>query len=202
MSTIPKRILDISGAIFALILLSPVMVLIACAVRVLLGQPVLFVQERPGRGGKPFAMYKFRTMRNEVDSEGRMLLDEQRLTRFGRSLRKTSMDELPEFWNVLKGDMSLVGPRPLLMEYLPRFSPRETRRHEVRPGMTGWAQVNGRNDTSWQRRLELDCWYVDHQSLLLDLRVLALTLKKVLLMEGIHQEGKATMEKFKGSTEA
>lgn len=201
MSTISKRALDISGAMLALIVLSPVMIAIACAVRLLLGRPVLFVQERPGKGGKPFAIYKFRTMKTAYDSEGQVLPDEARLTRVGSFLRKTSMDELPELWNVLRGDMSLVGPRPLLMEYLPLFSPREARRHEVRPGMTGWAQVNGRNETSWQRRFELDCWYVDHQSLLLDLRVLVLTLVKVLLMEGIHQEGRATMEKFKGITE-
>ena len=201
MSMYSKRALDIAGAMLALIVLLPVVGVIACAVRLLLGRPVLFVQERPGRGGKPFAIYKFRTMKTAYDSEGQMLPDEARLTRLGSFLRKTSMDELPELWNVLRGDMSLVGPRPLLMEYLPLFSPLEARRHEVRPGMTGWAQVNGRNETSWQRRFELDCWYVDHQSLLLDLRILVLTLMKVLLMEGIHQEGRATMEKFKGIKE-
>jgi len=200
-SGISKRVFDIVGASFVGILLSPVIVLTACAVRVFLGRPVLFVQERPGKGERPFTIYKFRTMKSVSDVDGEALPDEQRLTRFGRFLRKTSLDEMPELWNVLRGDMSLVGPRPLLMEYLPVFSPREARRHEVRPGMTGWAQVNGRNDTSWQRRLELDCWYVDHQSLMLDLRILGLTLKKVFLMEGIHQHGRATMDKFKGSTE-
>jgi lipopolysaccharide/colanic/teichoic acid biosynthesis glycosyltransferase len=202
MRSISKRFLDIAVSILALVLLSPLLLLTGLVVRGFMGRPILFVQERPGKGGKPFNIYKFRTMKATMDSQGQPLPDEKRLTRFGSFLRKTSMDELPELWNVLKGDMSLVGPRPLLMEYLPLYSPRQARRHEVRPGITGWAQVNGRNDTSWQRRFELDCWYVDHQSFLLDLRILALTLKKVVASEGIHQEGSATMENFKGIREA
>jgi lipopolysaccharide/colanic/teichoic acid biosynthesis glycosyltransferase len=202
MRSISKRFLDIAVSILALVLLSPLLLLTGLLVRGFMGRPILFVQERPGKGGKPFNIYKFRTMKATLDSQGQPLPDEKRLTRFGSFLRKTSMDELPELWNVLKGDMSLVGPRPLLMEYLPLYSPRQARRHEVRPGITGWAQVNGRNDTSWQRRFELDCWYVDHQSFLLDLRILALTLKKVVTSEGIHQEGSATMENFKGIREA
>ena len=202
MSAIVKRAFDAVGAASALAVLSPVIILTACAVLVLIGRPVLFVQERPGKGGKPFLMFKFRTMRNAFDREGNPLPDEERLTRFGGVLRRTSLDEIPELWNVLRGDMSLVGPRPLLMEYLPLFTPSQARRHEVRPGMTGWAQVNGRNDTTWDRRLALDCWYVDHQSLLLDLHVLALTMKRVFTMEGIQQDGKATMEKFRGTGDA
>ncbi|HUE96736.1 MAG TPA: sugar transferase [Longimicrobiaceae bacterium] len=198
---IAKRSLDVLVAIVGLVLLSLVLASIAVLVRARLGRPVLFRQVRPGRDGEPFTIYKFRTMRAASDASGHPLPDEARMTRLGEFLRKTSLDELPELWNVLKGDMSLVGPRPLLMEYLPLFSPREMRRHEVRPGITGWAQVNGRNDTSWQRRLELDTWYVDHRSFLLDLRILLLTLRKVLVSEGIHQQGRATMERFKGTTE-
>jgi lipopolysaccharide/colanic/teichoic acid biosynthesis glycosyltransferase len=198
-SPLYKRMLDVFGAAAGLILLAPLIGLIAVTVGAVLGRPILFVQRRPGWGGRPFSMYKFRTMLEKYDSHGKPLSDERRLTGLGRFLRKASLDELPELWNVLKGDMSLVGPRPLLMEYVPLYSPRQAKRHRVRPGMTGWAQVNGRNNTSWDRRLELDSWYVDHQSFLLDLRILARTVKQVLTMEGIHQEGNATMEKFPGS---
>lgn len=197
-----KRVLDVTIATVALVSLSPLLALIGLGVRAFLGRPVLFAQTRPGRSGVPFTLYKFRTMKDACDEAGKPLPDGERLTRFGSFLRRTSMDELPELWNVVKGDMSLVGPRPLLMEYLPLYSPREARRHEVRPGMTGWAQVNGRNATTWKQRLELDCWYVDHRTFLLDVKILLVTVKKVLVSEGIHQEGVATMERFRGTGEA
>lgn len=193
-----KRSLDIVLAFIALALLLPVVVLLCLLVRFRLGSPVLFRQTRPGRNGAPFEMIKFRTMLDAVDAQGNPLPDDQRLTRLGSFLRSTSLDELPELWNVLKGDMSLVGPRPLLMEYLPLYSPEQARRHEVRPGVTGWAQVNGRNALSWDEKFKLDVWYVDNQSLWLDIRILFLTVKKVLVREGISADGEATMSKFKG----
>lgn len=190
---------DLIVSIFLLILLGPVIVVLACLIRYFLGSPVFFRQVRPGFRGEPFEMIKFRTMLDAVDGEGLLLPDEQRLTRFGRFLRASSLDELPELWNVLKGDMSLVGPRPLLMEYLPLYSEEQSRRHEVRPGITGWAQVNGRNAISWQDKFRLDVWYVDHCSLGLDIKILLLTIKKVFIREGIHAEGHATVEKFTGN---
>ncbi len=167
--------------------------------RLQMGAPVLFRQTRPGLAGRPFQMIKFRTMRDAVGPDGQPLPDAERLTRFGKWLRSTSLDELPELWNVLKGEMSLVGPRPLLMEYLPLYSPEQARRHEVRPGLTGWAQVNGRNAISWERKFALDVWYVDHQSLWLDLRIILMTVQKIIRRDGISAEGSVTMEKFTGS---
>jgi lipopolysaccharide/colanic/teichoic acid biosynthesis glycosyltransferase len=171
---------------------------LAWQVRRKLGNPVLFTQVRPGLHGKPFRMVKFRTMTDERDANGALLPDVQRLTPFGRFLRASSLDELPELWNVLRGEMSLVGPRPLLMEYLPLYSTQQSRRHEVRPGITGWAQVNGRNAISWADKFELDVWYVDHRSLLLDIRILWLTVRKVLVRDGISAAGEATMPRFEG----
>jgi len=194
-----KRILDLVVAISALVFLSPVILLVAWRIRNKLGSPVLFRQARPGKDGKPFEMVKFRTMRNEVDAEGNMLSDLERLTPFGSWLRSTSLDELPELWNVLKGDMSLVGPRPLLMEYLSLYSKEQYRRHELRPGVTGWAQVNGRNSISWEDKFKLDVWYVDNQSFWLDIKILFLTIKKVFIRDGISAEGEVTMTKFTGS---
>jgi len=164
-----------------------------------MGSPVIFRQERPGLHGRPFRMIKFRTMRNATDAAGNPLPDAQRMTRVGTFLRSSSIDELPELWNVLRGEMSLVGPRPLLMEYLPLYSPEQARRHDVKPGITGWAQINGRNALSWDEKFALDVWYVDNRSFLLDLKILALTVKKVVVREGISQQGQATMEKFRGS---
>jgi len=171
---------------------------LALLIRVRMGSPVIFGQVRPGLRGKPFRMIKFRTMLDAVDAQGNPLPDDQRLTRLGSFLRSTSLDELPELWNVLKGDMSLVGPRPLLMEYLPLYSPEQARRHDVRPGVTGWAQVNGRNALSWDEKFKLDVWYVDNQSLWLDIKILFMTVKKVLVREGISAEGEVTMSKFTG----
>lgn len=193
------RLRDIVGALAGLVLLAPLLAAIALGIRLTLGGPVLFRQVRPGLHGRPFGLVKFRTMRDALDASGAPLPDEQRLTRFGRLLRATSLDELPELWNVLTGDMSLVGPRPLLMEYLPLYTPRQARRHEVKPGLTGWAQVSGRNAIGWDEKFALDVWYVDHRSHWLDLKILALTLIKVLRAEGISQKGHATMEKFGGS---
>jgi len=187
-----KRLLDIIIAAAALVLLSPVLLLLAWQIRRKLGTPVLFRQVRPGRGGIPFVMYKFRTMRDAENENGRPLPDAERLTPFGRKLRAASLDELPELWNVLKGDMSLVGPRPLLMEYLPLYNAEQRRRHLVRPGITGWAQVNGRNAISWPEKFRLDVWYVENRSLLLDIKILFLTVKKVLDRSGINSEGEAT----------
>lgn len=167
--------------------------------RLRLGSPVLFRQQRPGLHGKPFMMYKFRTMTDSMDTNGNLLADDERLPSFGRFLRSSSLDELPELFNVLKGDMSLVGPRPLLMEYLPLYSPLQARRHEILPGITGWAQINGRNAISWEEKFKLDVWYVDNQSLWLDLKIIFLTFIKVFRREGISHEGQATMEKFTGS---
>lgn len=194
-----KRSFDWVCAALGLIVLSPVLAWVAWRVRRNLGTPVLFRQTRPGLHGKPFAMIKFRTMRDAVGPDGTPLPDAERLTPFGRWLRATSLDELPELWNVLKGDMSLVGPRPLLMEYLPLYNDRQRRRHEVRPGVTGWAQVNGRNAISWEQKFELDTWYVENRSFWLDIRILWLTVRKVLVRDGISAEGEATMDKFRGS---
>lgn len=194
-----KRCFDILVSAAGVILLSPVLAILAVLVRFSLGSPVLFRQVRPGLHGRPFTMVKFRTMRDAIDAHGRALPDAERLTRFGSFLRSTSLDELPELWNVLKGDMSLVGPRPLLMEYLPLYSPEQARRHEVRPGITGWAQVNGRNALSWDEKFVMDVWYVDHQSFWLDMRILLMTVISVFRRDGISQPGHATMEVFRGS---
>ncbi len=194
-----KRLLDLCLTCFALILLSPLLLLIALLVRIGLGSPILFKQQRPGYLGRPFFIYKFRTMTDERDAQGHLLPDAERLTRLGRFLRSTSLDELPELFNVLRGEMSLVGPRPLLMQYLERYSPEQARRHEVLPGVTGWAQINGRNALSWEDKFRLDVWYVDHWSFWLDIKILFLTLVKVLRREGISQPGHATAEEFMGS---
>ncbi|QMV61369.1 sugar transferase [Pseudomonas berkeleyensis] len=193
-----KRVFDIVCSALALLLLWPVLLILYVLVRTNLGSPALFRQQRPGMHGRPFMMVKFRTMLDALDAQGNPLPDDVRLTRFGRLLRATSLDELPELWNVLKGEMSLVGPRPLLMEYLPLYSAEQARRHEVRPGITGWAQVNGRNALSWSEKFALDVWYVDNRSLLLDIRILLLTVKKVFVREGISADGQATASKFTG----
>ena len=192
--------MDVLLSAVALGVLSLVLVLLSLIIRVLIGYPVFFQQVRPGLKGRPFKMIKFRTMSNQCDAGGNLLPDAQRLTLFGRFLRSTSLDELPELWNVLKGDMSLVGPRPLLMEYLPLYSSEQARRHEVRPGITGWAQVNGRNALSWEEKFKLDVWYVDNRSIWLDLKVLLMTVKKVFVRDGISADGEATMSKFQGSS--
>ncbi len=197
-----KRIFDAVASVVALIVLSPLLLAVAALVRLFLGSPVLFRQERPGLHGRPFMLVKFRTMTDAADAGGLPLPDADRLTRFGKFLRSTSLDELPELWNVLKGDMSLVGPRPLLMEYLPLYSPRQSRRHEVKPGLTGWAQVNGRNTLTWEDRLEMDVWYVENRSWLLDLKIIWKTIGIVLHREGISRQGSATMEKFQGKMKA
>lgn len=194
-----KRLFDILGAVFGLLILLPIIVTLAWQVRRKLGSPVLFRQTRPGLHGKPFQLIKFRTMRNAIGLDGRPLPDSERMTSFGSFLRSASLDELPELWNVLKGDMSLVGPRPLLMEYLPLYSLEQARRHELRPGVTGWAQVNGRNALSWDEKFRLDVWYVDNHSFWLDLKILALTVKKVFVREGISAAGEVTMTYFTGS---
>jgi len=194
-----KRAFDIALSFTGILLLLPLLSLAALLVRFWLGSPVFFFQERPGLLGKPFRMYKFRTMTDDCDAEGNLLPDNLRLTGLGRFLRSTSLDELPELLNVLRGEMSLVGPRPLLMEYLPLYSPEQLRRHEVRPGITGWAQVNGRNAIGWEDKFRLDVWYVDNRSFWLDLRILCLTVKKVFQREGVTQEGMATAEKFTGN---
>ena len=195
-----KRLFDILGAVLGLLILLPIIVTLAWQVRRKLGSPVLFRQTRPGLHGKPFQLIKFRTMRNAIGLDGRPLPDSERMTSFGSFLRSASLDELPELWNVLKGDMSLVGPRPLLMEYLPLYSLEQARRHELRPGVTGWAQVNGRNALSWDEKFRLDVWYVDNHSFWLDLKILALTVKKVLVREGISAAGEVTMTYFTGSS--
>jgi lipopolysaccharide/colanic/teichoic acid biosynthesis glycosyltransferase len=194
-----KRAFDLLAAAVALVIFGVPMLLIAWQIRRKLGSPVLFRQVRPGLRGQPFKMVKFRTMRDAVDSNGYPLPDADRITPLGNFLRSASLDELPELWNVLKGDMSLVGPRPLLMEYLPLYSPEQARRHEVRPGVTGWAQINGRNALGWEEKFKLDVWYVDHQSFCLDLKILLLTIKKVFVREGISAAGEATMPRFTGS---
>lgn len=194
-----KRFFDAILAALALLMLAPVMLVTALLVRRYLGSPVLFSQTRPGFKGKPFQVYKFRTMTDARDSDGNLLPDDVRLTPFGLFLRSSSLDELPQLFNVLKGDLALVGPRPLLMAYLPLYSARQARRHDVRPGITGWAQVNGRNAISWEQKFELDVWYVENQSFWLDLKILALTLKKVFVKEGISADGTHTMPRFNGS---
>lgn len=197
-----KRGLDVVVSAITLILLSPVILVVAVLVRWQMGRPVVFRQQRPGYRGKPFYAFKFRSMTDERDENGRLLPDAARITRLGTLLRRSSLDELPQFWNVFRGDMSLVGPRPLLMQYLDRYTPEQARRHSVPPGITGWTQVNGRNDLAWEQKLALDVWYVDHWSLVLDLRILAMTLWKVLTGEGISAEGSATMPEFMGTENA
>lgn len=194
-----KRIFDLVFATVAMVGLSPILVVVATLVRFKLGKPILFRQQRPGLQGKPFLVYKFRTMTEARDAQGNLLPDGERLTPLGRFLRSTSLDELPELINVLKGEMSLVGPRPLLMQYLERYTPEQMCRHEVKPGITGWAQVNGRNALTWEQKFALDLWYVDHQSLWVDLKIMALTIWKILRREGISQPGQATAEEFMGS---
>lgn len=194
-----KRILDVAIASTALVLLSPVYALVAYKVKKNLGSPVLFRQTRPGLHGQPFEMIKFRSMKDALDTAGNPLPDSERLTPFGKMLRATSLDEMPELWNVIKGDMSIVGPRPLLMEYLPLYNSEQAKRHEVRPGITGYAQVNGRNAISWEKKFELDTWYVENQSLWLDFKIMLKTVKKVLAKDDISAEGDVTMHKFTGS---
>jgi lipopolysaccharide/colanic/teichoic acid biosynthesis glycosyltransferase len=194
-----KRVLDASLAGAGLLVLAPVLLATAAAVRLALGAPVLFRQQRPGMHGRAFFMLKFRTMLDAVDARGNPLADAERLTPFGRWLRSTSLDEVPELWNVLRGDMSLVGPRPLLMQYLPLYTPEQARRHEVRPGITGWAQVNGRNALTWEEKFALDVWYVDHRTFWLDVRILCMTAARVFRREGISQQGEATAQAFAGS---
>lgn len=195
-----KRLLDGIVAIFGLLFFLPLLCVVAVLIRWKMGRPVLFRQERPGMNGEPFHMIKFRTMLDAIDEDGRPLPDAERLTALGQFLRSSSLDELPELWNVLKGDMSLVGPRPLLMDYLPLYSKEQSRRHEVRPGITGWAQINGRNALSWPEKFALDVWYVDNRSIWLDFKILFLTLRKVVKREGIAAEGEATMKRFTGKS--
>ena len=199
MSKFFKRLFDIIASASGLIFLSPVFLILIYLIRKNLGEPVFFTQERPGKDGKPFKMIKFRSMRDVVDKDGNPLPDSERLTPFGKKLRATSLDELPELWNVLKGDMSLVGPRPLLMSYLPLYNEFQNRRHEMKPGVTGWAQVNGRNALSWDEKFAHDIWYIDHYSFWLDMKILFLTVKKVFIKEGISAEGEATMPYFTGN---
>ena len=195
---IMKRLFDLTATVLGLLMISPLLLVTGLLARIKHGSPVLFCQQRPGLGRKPFMMYKFRTMTDERDVDGNLLPDEQRMTRFGKYMRSSSLDELPELINVLKGEMSLVGPRPLLMEYLPLYTPAQDRRHEALPGITGWAQVNGRNALSWEDKFKLDVWYVDNRSLWLDVKILFLTVWKTLKREDINQEGQATMKKFMG----
>jgi lipopolysaccharide/colanic/teichoic acid biosynthesis glycosyltransferase len=194
-----QRVFDISVSLLGLLLLAPVIAIVALAIRINMGAPVIFRQSRPGRDGTLFQILKFRTMSDRRD-EQRLLPDEQRLGWFGKFLRSTSLDELPELWNVLRGEMNLVGPRPLLVQYLPLYTARQSRRHEVKPGITGWAQVNGRNALTWERKFELDVWYVDHWSVWLDLKIICITVVKVLRRDGISQRGHATIAEFMGST--
>ena len=194
-----KRLFDLCSVIIGLLLLWPLLLLLALLVRIRLGSPVLFRQQRPGLNGEPFHIQKFRTMTDARDDNGELLPDAERLTPFGRFLRRFSLDELPQLFNVLRGDMSLVGPRALLMEYLPLYTPEQARRHDVKPGITGWAQVNGRNAISWEEKFEYDVWYVDHCSFLLDLKILWMTLLKVVCSEEVSQPGHVTMEKFRGT---
>lgn len=195
-----KRLLDILIALPALLVLTPLLASLALLVRVKLGTPILFRQTRPGRRGRPFAIAKFRTMTDARDGTGQLLPDAERLTKFGRFLRSTSLDELPELINVLKGEMSLVGPRPLLIQYLERYTPEQARRHEVRPGITGWAQINGRNAITWEQKFEYDVWYVDHVALGLDVKIMVLTLRKILKRESINEPGQATAQEFRGTS--
>jgi len=198
---INKRIFDLIAALLGMILLSPLILFTAVGVSIFLGAPILFCQKRPGYKGQPFFIYKFRTMRDASDSAGNLLPDSERLTRLGRFLRTFSLDELPELFNILRGEMSIVGPRPLLMEYLERYSSEQMRRHDVYPGLTGWAQVNGRNAITWQEKFALDVWYVDHWSFWLDIKIILLTLWKVVKREGISQPGQATIEYFMGNSD-
>ena len=191
-----KRIFDITLTLIGALLLSPVFLLVALMVKNKLGSPLFFKQVRPGLNGNLFNMHKFRSMTNECDKDGKLLSDEARITKFGKFLRSTSLDELPGLWSVLKGDMSIVGPRPLLVEYLPLYSERQSRRHEVKPGITGWAQVNGRNAISWEQKFQYDVWYVDHQSLWLDIKIIWLTVKKVLVRDGVSPQGEVIMPRF------
>jgi lipopolysaccharide/colanic/teichoic acid biosynthesis glycosyltransferase len=194
-----KRLFDIIISTTALAVLSPLLLIIALTIRHKIGAPVLFSQTRPGFKGRPFTLYKFRSMNVSQDDQGKLQSDAERLTSFGKFLRISSLDELPELWNVLKGDMSLVGPRPLLVQYLDRYTPEQARRHEVQPGITGWAQINGRNAITWEEKFKLDVWYVDNWSLWLDVRIICMTIWKALKREGINQEGQATMEEFMGT---
>lgn len=196
-----KSILDRLVAAIALLFFSPLMLIVAIAIYIQMGRPIFFTQPRPGKGSNIFKFFKFRTMTDQRDTDGNLLEDEKRLTAFGQFLRQTSLDELPQLWNVLKGDMSFVGPRPLLVQYLDRYTPQQARRHEVKPGITGWVQVNGRNNLSWEEKFNLDVWYVDNWSLWLDLKIFWLTLFKVLQQDGISQAGYATSEEFKGQLE-
>lgn len=196
-----KRALDIIYSLGFILCFWWVYILVAILVRVKLGSPVIFKQQRPGLNGKVFMMYKFRSMTDARDKDGKLLSDEERLPKFGKLLRATSLDEIPEFFNILKGDMSLVGPRPLLVQYLERYNERQARRHEVRPGITGWAQVNGRNAISWEQKFEYDVEYVEKCSFLLDMKIIFMTIKKIFIREGISQEGNVTMEEFRGNTE-
>ena len=196
-----KKIFDLFLILLSFPLILPIYLLLILLVSTQLNFPILFKQSRPGLNGKIFNIYKFRTMTRECDKEGKLLSDELRLTKFGKLLRSTSLDELPSLWNVLKGEMSLVGPRPLLVEYLSLYSSKQARRHEVKPGITGWAQVNGRNAISWDEKFDLDVWYVDNQSTLLDIKILYMTIIKVITRSGISQDRQATMEKFKGNNE-
>ncbi|MGL6026328.1 MAG: sugar transferase [Vibrio sp.] len=193
-----KRFFDILASFIGLLVLLPIITVVAWKIRTNLGTPVLFRQTRPGLNGNPFEMVKFRTMKDAVDAQGNPLPDSERMTPFGDKLRNSSIDELPELWNVLKGEMSLVGPRPLLMQYLPLYSPEQARRHEVRPGVTGWAQINGRNAISWEEKFKLDVWYVDNRSFWLDIKILLLTVKKVFVKEGISADGHVTIAPFTG----
>ena len=199
-SPVLKRIIDIIGALVGLIVSSPIMLIVSLIIYLTMGRPVFFKQLRPGLNGKPFVIYKFRTMLDLKDKDGNLLPDEKRITAIGKFLRSTTLDELPEFWNVLKGDMSLVEPRPLLVEYLPRYTPEQARRHNVKPGMTGWAQVNGRNAITWEEKFKLDVWYVDNWNIPLDLKIIFLTILKVFKREGVSAEGYATMPEFVGIT--
>jgi len=194
-----KRFVDLLLSSTALLLLSPIIILVAWKIKKNLGSPILFRQQRPGLNGEVFGMFKFRSMRDLVDSNGTMLPDSKRLTPFGEKLRSSSLDELPGLWNVIKGDMSLVGPRPLLVEYLPLYNHEQAKRHNVRPGITGWAQVNGRNAISWEEKFKLDVWYVDNQTMWVDIKILLLTVKKVFVKDGISADGHVTMEPFKGT---
>lgn len=194
-----KRVMDVMIAAGALLLLLPVLALIYILVLINMGHPVFFIQQRPGLGGAPFKLIKFRTMLERQDDNNEPLLDSQRMTKLGKFLRKTSLDELPELWNVLKGDMSIIGPRPLLMDYLSLYSAEQHRRHAIKPGITGWAQVNGRNSLSWEQKFQLDVWYVDNRTLWLDIKILLLTVKQVFSMAGISEKGEATMSKFRGN---
>ena len=194
-----KRLFDLFSSVMLVFMLSPLILYIAVLVRVRLGSPVLFTQMRPGLHGRPFYLYKFRSMTDHRDKNGNLLSDNIRLTTFGKMIRRLSFDELPQLFNVIKGDLSMVGPRPLLMEYLPLYSPEQARRHEVRPGITGWAQVNGRNAISWDEKFSLDVWYVDNKSFWIDVKILLMTFIKVVRSEGINQQGQATVEKFRGA---